>query len=295
MKSNQQKQTALAIAAALATAWIATGNAGLLSHPVRHLLALLGAATVATLVAANPKRREAAPLLRSTAVAIGCFMLYRVLLFSVPPVWTAANTVAHVLGGIGGAVGGQRLRVGPTFAGIDFLVLMASWLAICLAHTPAPRRRRTLIGVAAILGAHLVYLLFLSQASRLASLFPAIETPTPGAYIDPDASVGETPWLSVLRHMTPWSFPAVGALLHAGVAALLLPMLAPEEHSPRARSFIGLACTVALGSLLAFTTTFCATHPSLTGKHVLINEEGFLNWLKPEHGDYGRLSIIADA
>ncbi len=136
MKSNQQKQTALAIAAALATAWIATGNAGLLSHPVRHLLALLGAATVATLVAANPKRREAAPLLRSTAVAIGCFMLYRVLLFSVPPVWTAANTVAHVLGGIGGAVGGQRLRVGPTFAGIDFLVLMASWLAICLAHTP---------------------------------------------------------------------------------------------------------------------------------------------------------------
>ncbi len=85
MKSNQQKQTALAIAAALATAWIATGNAGLLSHPVRHLLALLGAATVATLVAANPKRREAAPLLRSTAVAIGCFMLYRVLLFSVPP------------------------------------------------------------------------------------------------------------------------------------------------------------------------------------------------------------------
>jgi len=291
VKSDQPKQTPFTIAAALVTTWVATGNAGMLSHPVRHLLALLGAATVAILLTANPKRKAAAPLFRSTAIAIGCFMVYRVVFFSVPPVWTAANVFARALGATVGAAVGQPLRIGPTFAGIDFLVLMALWFGICLAHTPSPRKRRALVGTAAILGAHLAYLLFLSQASRIAALLPEYVAPSPDAYLDPDAPVGEALWLSTLRHMTPWSFPAIGALLHAAAAALLVPMLTSEDRSPRGRSLGALAGTTVFAILLAFTATFCPSSPSLAGKHVLINEEGFLNWLKPEHGDYGRLSI----
>jgi len=159
-KSRQPKQTAPAIAIALITTWAATGNLGMLSHPVRHLLALLGAAAVAILLAANPKRRESAPLFRSTAIAIGCFIIYRLVLFSVPPVWATANALARIIGNTIGILTGQSLRIGPTFAGIDLLVLTAGWFGICLARTPAPRKRRAIIGVAAILGVHLLYLLW---------------------------------------------------------------------------------------------------------------------------------------
>ena len=292
MKRISVKQTTRAIQAALVTAWIATGNGGMLSHPVRHLLTLFGIAAVAILVAADSRRSESATLLRSTAIAIGCFAIYRILLFCVPPVWMITNALAHGLGKTAGAIAGQPLRVGPTFAGIDFVVLMVTWFAICLANSPAPRRRRALIGFSAILGVHLIYLLFVTQAGRLVLLFPELTPPDPNAYLDPDASVGEALWRSMLRHMTPWSFPVIGMLLHAGVAVVLtwlLPMQASRPPTKRPR--IGGVAAAILGVLLAFTTTHCSSSPGLAGKHFLINEEGFLNWLRPQHEDYGRLSI----
>jgi len=253
--------------------------------------------------------------LRAAALAAAVLGVYRLALTSVPALWLAADACGRALGRLGGALAGEPLWVGATFGGIDFLAAMAAFAAAWLAHAAPPRTPRTLYTAAAIAAAHLAYLLALALSARLLAALP-----------EPKPEDGWT-WAGALRTLIPWNLPALAAGLHATVAALLLRR-APATESTEARSSarkpgedeartrdeddcrlsaanrllstarsflcsrvaaMGVAAGLAL--LLPLLTTLCWGRAGLEGRKIVLYEKGFLNWLKPAHGEYGRLSI----
>jgi hypothetical protein len=306
-----------AVVLGLCAAWVAAGSAGLLGHTLRLALTwvlllasvvlaapgsllwpvLLASAAglaataahdaavnsfaavfVLTALAARTADRE---LFSAAAFAAFVFTIYRVLVTSVPFLWVLADRMGHSLGVVAGAASGRGLEVGPTFAGVDHLVLMAAWYAAWLVLSPPPRRHRALFGALGILAAHACYLLIVAFAADALGALPKV---------DPKAEV--TTWASVARHAIPWNLPAVGVLLHALVLAAMarwVPWL-PRERPAGTRAGTAMAA-VSLAAIAALACTLCTGRASLENRRVVFYEEGFLNWEKPKHGDYGRLSI----
>jgi hypothetical protein len=206
---------------------------------------------------------------------------------------------------------------GATYAGIDFLVLTLALFSLWLARQPAPRAKSAVCLGAAILAAHLNYLVLLAYAPKLLALLPVAKA---------EPTFGVTPpwdWVQAVKTLVPWNLPAVGALLHLVVAACLfktLPMnrsaelplgaaQAPNRAEPelgapsrlrvalcsrirRVASWLASpAALVGLALVLPVLASLNTRQLSLEGKKIVIHEKGFLNWLKPKHGEYGRLSV----
>ena len=257
--------------------------------------------------------------LRTVAEAAVLLAVYRIAITSIPWLWMIADGIGGALGKIAGTLSGQPLWVGATFAGLDFLVPMF-YLAIVI-----PWRTRTAdarlpwyavagIAVAAVLICQMLYLIVLSFGPAMLAAecmkAPPVFKPPAGATPNPPGLV------SHLRMMIPWNVPLLAGVLQLGVAGVLLWRIgrAPQEQTGTGR---GLAPSSAAGStpsgetcapspswtwagaaaawLLAvaapFLVAFFPTAPSLSGKKIVFYEKGFLNWLKPEHGQYGRLTI----
>ena len=70
-----------------------------------------------------------------------------------------------------------------------------------------------------------------------------------------------------------------------------LPFVSRGGRSPRPWLAALAARGYPLRLLLPVVTVLCLTRPTLEGEKIVIYKEGYLNWLKPEHGEYGRLSI----
>jgi hypothetical protein len=318
-----------AVVAGLSASWIAAGSAGLLAHGLRHALTwvalgiaivsgwpatglfgrqfavLLGMLASGIALTASPQSEVnvlAAPLvlaglasfhggaprrvLTCAALAAFIFALCRLLLASSPLVWLLADRLGQVAGAIGGWIAGRPLRVGATFAGLDFLVLSGALLGLLSVGNGRLALRRVAAGGAGILVAHVVYLVLLAYAADLRALLPAVKPDT------------EAPlWLSSARAALPWNVPAIGLLLHAGVLTAMARWMPVCEDEPavRAKQSLGPGVTLAIAVLatvvLALCTTLCVGRYTLQGRKVVLYEKGFLNWLKPKHGDYGRLSI----
>jgi len=219
--------------------------------------------------------------------AAATLAVYRVVNTSVGPVWLASDRFGAALGGAIGALVGRPLAVGATFGGVDFLVLMAAWCAAWCMETAEPGRSRRLWGAAAILAAQGLYLVVVAfAADALAWLPPA------------DPKVEERLWLSTLRHAIPWNLPLAGALLHAGVVAVMARRSAwrggerAAAGAPaRFAAFVRGGCVAAAAAGLALATTQPVGRLTLDGKKIVFYEKCFGNWLKPQHEDYGRLSI----
>ncbi len=316
---------ALAVTAA---AWVGAGSVALLAHPLRlglvlllmslsavaawpatplprrHLLTLvLGACagllalaqglpwlTVALLpilpaVLAEGHDGAARRVLTVAARVLAVFAVYQLLMVSVAPLWLGCARLTGALSAIAGRLAGQPLRVGPTFGGVDGLVLMAAWYGLWLGATQPPRAGRALGGLLAVALAQLAYLAILAQAPRWLALLPAAAE-----------GAAQPFWPAVARQWIPWNLPACGLLLHGAVLAGMLrwsawePLPAPAPARGR-RDWAVAGLAGALACLLAFTTTHSVGQAALVGKRIVFHEKGFLNWLKPEHGDYGRLSI----
>ncbi|MCE9613124.1 MAG: hypothetical protein K8T26_02540 [Lentisphaerae bacterium] len=230
--------------------------------------------------------------LRAAALATAVFALYRLLLNSVPAVWHVADALSHLLAGLVGRALDLPLRVGATFGGLDFVVLALAWSAAAVAATPPPRRLRATGAVVAILLAHVAYLAVLAHAGNWVAQLPKAPT-------SPD--VVEGLWPAVWRHAIPWKLPLAALLLQTVIAAAIArwapwqaapasssPAPAPAKRTPAWCVALLLATAVALG----MNTSMAGGRASLAGKKIVFYEEGFLNWLKPEHnGEYGRLSI----
>ncbi len=333
--------TVAAAVACLAGSWIASGSAGLLAHPLRHVLvwtalalavlpnlagrllpglaATVAGAVVAGMLAASDIEAVAvlAPavllgglaversdadrrVLRAAATSVAVLALFRLLMTASGTFWLGADVLAGWLGEVGGAIAGRPAWLGPGFAALDPLVAMVALLAGWLAWSPARRLGRGLLAGGAVLVVHAAYLALVARAP---DLLPA-----------PDGQAADGGPLPALARITlPWNLPAVAAAAHLLLAAAMLrwtPWSTPDEparvpsakvgdagETPAARGWarwltpgVRLA-GVLLAVALAASATLTTGPSSLRGKKVVAWEKGFLNWLRPEHGDYGRLSI----
>jgi len=108
--------------------------------------------------------------------------------------------------------------------------------------------------------------------------------------------------IETIRPLLPWNLPALSAVLHASLAVIILRwtirpggLADPAPNEPRWFASLTplslVTAATAIAALLPVTNSLYMRHPSLEGKKIVLFEKGFLNWLKPKHGDYGRLSI----
>lgn len=240
------------------------------SFPVLHVLAvaLLGLSLVWM---AKPQHRS---LWIAVGTALAVYGVYRWAMMSIPWFWWWADYKAGVQGKLVGWMCGHALHVGPVFAGFDMLMLTTS-LALGVWFLGLKRRPcHALNLVGAILFTHVVYLVFV-------------------AWLVPwGQSISEA---SPLWHKSlPWHAPLCGVLLHALLIGGMLRWT-PGLVSGTFRS-VSLpwkrqrVMSLTLALLFVFVTGFHYQSLPLDGKKIVFYEKGFLNWLKPEHGGYGRLS-----
>lgn len=317
----------LATLACLAGVWVAAGSTGLLAHPLRKALTLvaLGVALLAprtgtlrpvlrvlltpvvaslaacmVLLPALPVNILAAALVLAffaflskendrniflaTSATVVAFALAVLARTSIPWLWLLADRLGRGIGGLGGILA-SPLRVGATFAGLDFLLVTSVLWVLCLRHTKPPRKVRALYGFLAIAVGHLVYLIALAQVPNLLAALPESADPT------------GWPLAACIHKALPWNAPVLAGLIHLLIASALLRWSAwspdadraPSAHSVRTRLALA-AAAMAMAILVPIVTTLHTAPLSATGKKIVFYEKGFLNWLKPTHGSYGRLS-----
>jgi hypothetical protein len=259
---------------------------------------VMGAAVLAAVVSENLSGRSRRAVL-TAAIALAALGAYRLAL-KIGLFWTLTDRLGGLLGGLAGGISGQPLWVGATFSGLDFLVVMGVFCAGWILSERRANWSQILTVIAAIVVGHLAYLIVLSFA-------PAVKSALAPAAAEAAAAPGQTPapegwtFAGLIRNCIPWNVPAVGLLIHLTVAAVILRM-APwsgeksesKASTVRIPGWVGMtawgACAV-LAAGLAITTTLSTGSCSLDNKKVVANEEGFLNWLRPDRDSYGRLAI----
>lgn len=239
--------------------------------------------------------------LRAVAVALLVLVAYRWCCESVGLVWWLSDQLGRGLGELVGWLAQRRLRVGASFAGVDFLVVMWVLFAQRLLRVGRSELRQTLAAGLAILLAHGVYLVVLAWAWDIFQWLPRRPDPTfDHPYIPPAWD-----WARAAGAWLPWNVPVLAACLHAIVAALLLRCTpwcdddGPLVHgatgfrawsdrasrgNPPALAVAAYAAAVALPLL----GCYAAGGRDLQGKRLLANAQGYLDWQVPQHDQYGR-------
>jgi len=237
---------------------------------------------------------------------------FRLACSSIPVVWLAADVFGRVLGWLGGGMAGDPLSIGVTFAGVDFLVLMTALYVGWLASTSPPRLARAIYAAAAILAAHVVYLIVLALCDRIIAALPEMVLPPPSD----KSRLGIWSLSNAVRSMLPWNLPLLAAILHATIVAVMfrwanwLPVVEPdpkEEPEDEEEEEVD-GRTLAIDALLRFGPVILAvafavltvlglSRSSLKGKTVLADEQGYLDWERPRHdsedaGRYGMLPLF---
>ncbi len=343
--------TVFASVAGILAAWLAAESAGLFAHPLRITLTwlallvaavcawpargrlffvacvavvaglpfflptgpvqdtLLVAVFLAALAAghANPAKR----ILLICANAVFTLALFRLACAAIPWVWLQSNAASHVLGSCAAWITGRPLDIGPTFAGMDFLVLMIAYAVGWLWGVEGARWKHALYAASAIFAVHLLYLFLLSFTADLIDSLPTPPAPVfkPPPYVEPDWS-----WAKALRQPLPWNMPALAALLHIGVIVALLrwsawpvrnnepSALVKPPKSRKTSHVVGPAPTkrwigwamcygpLLLALLLPVSVKLTISRSDLTGKRIVANRHGLLDWRRPSHNSYGRQS-----
>lgn len=332
-----------AACAGMLAAWIAAGSTGTLAHPLR--IALTWVALLVAVVSVWPwKRRQRLLAVAATALvglplvipvvsiheilmvaailgllaasqeganrtvllvcslAVLALTVFRLACLSIPAVWLVSDSIGAAVGRIGSVVAGRPLNVGATFAGLDFLVLIAAFYAGWLYFATGPRLARSVYAAAAILSAHLLYLVALAFALDLAEMLP--ERPEPSfihPYVPPDWS-----WPAAVRVLLPWNVPAVAAVFHVCVAAIMLRWVSwrsVSEESPlwwkdSSRTFgsedrrrlVRSYGPLVLAVLLPIAATLSLGRSDLADKTIVAGGQGNLDWARPQHDFYGQYS-----
>ena len=254
-------------------------------------------------------------LLWLVALASGVLGLFRLAMMSIPTVWLAADAIAGALGRLAGAVARRPLAIGPTFGGVDYLVFLGMLLVVWLRSTPRPWLARAGYAVAAILAGHLAYLALLAWAPDLKAALPVvIPPPSSEFFVPPPWS-----WSAAVGSLLPWNLPALAGLIHLATVAAMLrwtawspvgtdgkvsprtalldkPAVAPATGAAtRVKRAVpvspgGYAGWAAAGLALAIplVTTLWLGIPDLSGRKIVVYDEGYVNWEKPEHDSFGK-------
>jgi hypothetical protein len=247
--------------------------------------------------------------LTATSYAVAVLAIYRLALVSIPAVWLASNAMGEALGTLAGTICGKPLAIGPTFGGLDFLVLMAALYTSWLIETASPRFGRAVFAAGAILGGHLVYLLALAHTHDLLAAIPKappVETPLyqSDLYVPP-------PWYwgDAVRALLPWNLPILAVVLHTIIAAAMLrwarwtpstrqepigPGLqtSPPDRGSSAAIPLDPRAAIALGAIglaafIPLATRLSTSNLDLAGRSVVAYEHGPLDWEKPKFDRYG--------
>jgi hypothetical protein len=240
------------------------------------------------------------------ALAAGVLGVFRLAVMSIPTVWLLADGIAGALGRLAGAIARRPLAIGCSFGGIDYLVFLGVLLVVWLRSTPRPWLARASYAMAAIFAGHLAYLALVAWAPDLAAALPAVASPPASEFYVPPA----WSWSAAVGSLLPWNLPALAGLIHLATVAAMLrwtawsPVLADETGSPwpalldkpavaRARwprfsQWDGAAVGLALA--IPLVTTLSLGIPDLSGRKIVVYDEGFVNWDKPEFDSFGRES-----
>ena len=268
----------------------------LVSLPLAPANVMASAIILLLIAHRSPPWKRDVLLACSTAVVV--FGLYRFAVASVPWFWLAADFVGRNLGRAAGVVTQRPVWVGATFGGLDFLVLTVVVWNLCLPFRRARRTARAIYGFVGILGGHLLYLVLLSYVPDLLATLP------PPAH----DGAGAKPMSRLFHQAAPWNLPVIACAVHLAIIAMTVRWsawtqdygkrsqttgtngtLKPVLRSPRV--VIAVEAAVFAMAVALPAVSILHLHPlSLTGKKIVFYEKGFLNWLKPAHDSYGRLS-----
>jgi hypothetical protein len=167
----------------------------------------------------------------------------------------------------------------------------------------------TVAALLMVFALHMVFLVVMTHGARWHAELPPLPPP------DPDNVLQASPreFVHTIRTLVPWNLLVLAAVFHAVVAAAhwgwwsrrLRRFRAGHagryESSGQTRwapSASQIPWPAAVTIVVSFGVAIClGTHPGwrrpadLDGKKVVLFEEGFLNWNKPVHGDYGSYSV----
>jgi hypothetical protein len=231
---------------------------------------------------------QAKKILHMSSIAIVIFGLYRMACTSIPLVWSLADFLGRILGNIGGLVSQQPLYLGATFAGLDFLILMIIFWILWLAWSPKPRLVRATYSLLGIIAGHTCYLIALSYTPQLLA-----------AVAEPAEQAGWS-WAGLLHKTVPWNLPVLACAIHLLIVTAMFRWTTwPAEsmqnvkNAPVRPLWIQHTLRIAAPILAVLLPLIVALYPAkldIQGKKFVFYEKGFLNWHKPTHGQYGRLS-----
>ena len=246
---------------------------------------------------ASRTERPTCQLLSIASVASFSLALLKLAQFTVPNVWLLTNRVGQLMGSLGATIAGAPLSTGSSFAGIDFLVPMAVVVAAWLLFVSRPTWSAACFAIAAIVGGQLLYLVGLAVLPALAHVLPHVPEPEfANPYVPPPFS-----WTLLVQQWLPWNYPIVAAGIHLSILVLLVRWTRwpDREHasnlgrlpvalasSPR----IAWACITILSLATASIALLHRNDGDLSGKRLLANQAGRLDWNKPQHDQYGQSS-----
>ncbi len=247
-----------------------------------------------------------------TATAVTVLGIFRLAYGSIPVVWLAANAIGRAMGYAAGMITGEPLWIGATMAGIDFLVLTAALAAGWLICTAAPRRGRAIYAAVAILLGQMLYLIVLAFSCKLAAALPEVVLPLQSD----KEQLGAWALSNAVRTLLPWNLPVLAGIVQATIVAVMfrwadwLPVVEPEpeeetkeedEEEITGREFTIDAmlhfAPVLLAVAVPLAVVLAPSRSDLSGKTIVAYEQGYLDWLKPEHdgessGTYGMLPAL---
>lgn len=254
-----------------------------------EVVRLAGIAVCAAALSTIAREPLAQRIVRFSSQAVAVLAIYRFALISIPFVWHSSDTISSLLGASASVLWGHPISVGPTFAGLDHLVLMVAFVVGWAIELRPPQWRPVLIALSAIVVGQAVYLLCLSLAFDLSSMIPAapIETP-PDPYVPPDWF-----WGNAVRAWLPWNVPVVAVVWHSIVVVAMLwfgpyrPVASVEEVPFAFRlDWQAWAC-IAAAALLPVVSMLSLGRSDLSEKTVLVFDQGYLDWDVPVHDRYG--------
>ncbi len=286
----------------------------MIASPLQPLNVLAVSIVLLALAEGSPTESRAAVLFAAQATAI--LGIYRFAYTSIPLVWYAADGLGWALGSVAAFITRRPLWAGATMGGVDYLVPML-YLAVALPLAAGRTRRtlrRMLIAAGIVLAANLVYLLLLSFAADVVAWLGPEPTLSAADKLSPNrpAIPLAAACASALRKLVPWDVPSLAAAIQCAVAWglfrwFLPPASAAESMTARRkmsecsyslsrlRFGILLGCAAAAVACVAMVlpalTVLCIERTNISGKKIVFFEKGYVNWLKPEHGQYGRLSV----
>ncbi len=244
-----------------------------------------------------------------TAAAFGAAVLavYRLAIVSAAVAWSASNGLGEALGVWAGAMFGKPLSVGASFAGLDFLVLMASLAAVWVRQTRHPRWRRAIAIAVAIGLGHAVYLFVLAHGEHLLNAIPKPPPVEPSPYQSDLYIPPPWHWGEAIRWLLPWNLPLLAVVIHAAVAAGMFLERGAVGHSDvddqmssRTGSHVNRAslgtpaatalAAVALAAMIPTTHVMSLRKLDLSGRKIVVYDHGSLDWGKPQFDQFGQES-----